>query len=110
MSPERLHKARQYIGRHFSEPITISEIAAQFHIEPSYFSRMFKKEFGVTAIEYLTSCRIDRAKELLKGRRAVRDVAALCGYQDQFYFSRMFKKATGISPSEFQQDAEARTS
>ena len=110
VSPERLYKARQYIGRHFREPITISEVAAQFHIEPSYFSRMFKKEFGVTAIEYLTSCRIDQAKELLKGRRAVRDVAALCGYQDQFYFSRMFKKATGLSPSEFQQDAEARTS
>lgn len=108
VSSARLQKAHRYISKHFNEPITIREIAEHFHIEPSYFSRMFKKEFGVTAIEYLTSCRLEQAKLLLKGDRTIHDVAILCGYQDQFYFSRIFKGAIGMSPSEFQQAAAER--
>ncbi len=105
VSHERLQQAMCYIATHFQQPLTINEIAEQYHIAPTYFSKMFKKEFGITAIESLTACRIDHAKSLLAQKRyTIREIAELCGYTDPFYFSRIFKGVTGVSPSEYTPD------
>lgn len=102
VSAGRLLAAKKYIDEHFQDNITVNEIACRFHIAPSYFSKMFKKEFSVTAIEYLTNCRIEYAKKLLRqGSCPVREVAELCGYTDAGYFSRIFKEVTGVPPSAF---------
>lgn len=105
VSGERLERAREYISSHFQEQLSINEIATQFHIAPTYFSKMFKKEFGITAIEFLTQCRIEHAKTLLRQKQyTVREITELCGYSDPYYFSRIFKGVTGISSSEFEEN------
>lgn len=102
VSVERLQRAREYIRDHFQDVLSINEIANQFHIAPTYFSKMFKKEFGITAIEFLTQCRIEHAKNLLKQKQySIHEIADLCGYSDPYYFSRIFKAETGISPSKY---------
>ncbi len=72
-----------------------------FHYD--YLRKLFKKEMGVTPLEYMTRMRMKKAESLLLSMGAqdysVAEVACLCGYEDPLYFSRVFKKTFGISPS-----------
>ena len=65
-----------------------------------YFRRCFAEEMGKTPLAYMTSLRIERAKNLLVQRFpiSVESVAERCGFSDSFYFSKLFKKHTGLSP------------
>jgi len=61
-----VQQAMKYILQHFSERITLNQIAEHVHLNSSYFSIQFKKENGKNFIDYLKECRIEKAKELLK--------------------------------------------
>lgn len=68
-----------------------------------YFRRCFKKEFGVSPIEYLTDLRITKAKQLLvqEDFAGVGSVAFQCGFADSLYFSTCFKKHRGMPPLQY---------
>lgn len=97
-----LDRARSYVESHYSENITIEQLARMAELSPKYFVTLFKKTYGKTAIDYLTEVRVNRAKQLML-QEAVRlkDVAYRVGYNDEFYFSRMFKKEVGVSPTAY---------
>ena len=59
-------EACKYVSLRLDQRITLDEVAGCLHLNPSYFSRMFKKETGVTFIEYVTRMKMERAKELLR--------------------------------------------
>ncbi|MCY1251201.1 HTH-type transcriptional activator Btr [compost metagenome] len=68
----------------------------------SNFSRLFKKQTGVSFVEYLTQLRMEKAKELLlRPDEKVYEIALAVGYQDSRYFSQIFRKYTGDTPSEY---------
>ena len=97
-----LRKAINYINEHYSEQLTLYEVAAHTFVTTFYISRMFKKELGTTFVDYLNDLRIEKAKELLKNvRYKSYEVASLVGIPDPHYFSRLFKKHSGITPSEY---------
>ena len=63
---------------------------------------MFKRVTGVNYTQYLTDCRMERAKELLLADNAqVQEIAESLGYSQGHYFSKIFKQYTGLSPSEY---------
>jgi two-component system, response regulator YesN len=67
-----------------------------------YFSVIFKKETGITYINYLTNIRVEKAKDLLlNSDLKVYEVAYEVGYDNPTYFSTLFKKLTGISPFDY---------
>lgn len=84
---------------------SIEETLSGIHLSPDHFRKLFKKETGMTPLEYLIQKRIDYARELLSlqkiNRYKIKEVAILCGFDDQYYFSRLFKKVTGFSPAEY---------
>ena len=91
-----------YIKEHFSEEITLDDVARQVDISPYYFSKLFKQEVGENFIEYLTQTRIAKAKEyLVNPKYSIKEICGLCGYSDPNYFSRIFRKYEGVSPSEY---------
>ena len=91
-----------YIKEHFSEEITLDDVARQVDISPYYFSKLFKQEVGENFIEYLTQTRISKAKEyLVNPKYSIKEICGLCGYSDPNYFSRIFRKYEGVSPSEY---------
>jgi two-component system, response regulator YesN len=92
-----------YLKAHFSEQVSISEIAATFNLEPSYLSRMFKNHTGISPMEYLTKLRIEKAKELILSDPNImlKDIMEIVGYNNQYYFSKIFKTVMGITPSEY---------
>ncbi len=97
-----IKKAIHYIGEHFHENITLSEIADEVHLNPSYLSSVFKSTTGASFKDYLNTVRIEECKRLLLHTDySLVDIAIACGYEDQSYFSKVFKKYTGISPKQY---------
>ena len=94
--------ALKIIDYNYSSPITIEQISKRVSLNPSYFSRIFTEQVGMSPKQYLLNKRLTRAKELLKETNAsVFEIANSVGYDDQLYFSRIFKKHIGISPTEY---------
>lgn len=95
--------AIQYFNESFSQNISIEEYAAGHHISACWFIRSFKRYTGLTPLQYITSIRINKAKELLQvSNYPIQEIANIVGYEDPLYFSRIFKKQTGHAPSKFQ--------
>jgi len=94
--------AAAWIDRHFYEELTLTALAEQFHVEHSYFSRVFRQEIGESPVLYITGKRIEKAKQYIEeGKKSLTEVAFMVGYDDYTYFSRVFRKNTGVSPREY---------
>ncbi len=91
-----------YIEDHYSEKISLDQIAENMYLSPFYISRIFKGETGYTPIRHLINLRLEKAKALLEGgyQGSIQEVAALVGYDDAYHFSKLFKKRYGVSPSQ----------
>lgn len=91
-----------YIEDHYSEKISLDQIAENMYLSPFYISRIFKSETGNAPIRYLINIRLEKARELLEGgyEGSIQEVAAQVGYDDAYHFSKLFKKRYGISPSQ----------
>ena len=98
-------KITEYIKENYRKEISITAMADDFHLNPTYMSRVFKARTGRTPTRYLTELRINRARKLLieKPELEIKSIAIQLGFQDQNYFSRLFKKETGRSPVDFRQ-------
>lgn len=97
-----VNKAKEYIIRHYQKPITLSEVADAIHVNGSYLSHLFTEVTGETYVQYLSSCRIERAKELLENKQLkVYEIGEMVGYQNPRYFSVIFCKFTGMTPNEY---------
>ncbi|WP_159888355.1 response regulator transcription factor [Paenibacillus puerhi] len=97
-----IRQAVQFIEEQLHEPLGMSDIAAQIHLNPSYFSSLFKEQTGLTFSEYVTRKRLQKAKELLvQTRIPVADISDRVGYQTAKYFIKLFKDYEGISPTQY---------
>ncbi|WP_199621816.1 helix-turn-helix domain-containing protein [Paenibacillus alkalitolerans] len=92
-----------YIRRHLNTNCTVKDYADQVHLSPSYFANLFKKETGMSVMQFVAKERIERAKKLLLEDIQIQDIAFELGYVDRPYFSDVFKKHTGMTPTEFRQ-------
>lgn len=99
---ELMKKALSYISRNFASPITLDDVAKQVHLNPAYFSSIFKQSIGSSFKEYLNMVRIEESKRLLANTDySVIDIAVATGFEDQSYFSKVFKKYTGLTPKQY---------
>lgn len=102
ISEEKIQQAAKYISDHYSQNLTLAEVAGQAYMSQTYFSKKFKKVTGLNFREYLLSVRIRAADELmLQSDLSVGEVAGICGFSDANYFGDVFKKIKGISPMKY---------
>lgn len=96
---KRLEQAISYIDTHYSEKITLDEVAAAAYMSSNYFSSYFRKVTGISFSEYVTRIRISRARELLRDTdKSVMEIAMECGFHNISNFYRLYKKHVGKPP------------
>ena len=99
---ESMREVLDYIGRHFTEQLTVRDISRLFSYNETHFCRRFKKATGLTLMEYIRILRLEQAEVLLKTEEGeIREIAWRCGFRDESYFSRVFKEFNGKTPREF---------
>ena len=96
---------RRYIDMHFKESLTLEQLAEESHMNKYYLSHAFKREYGVSPINYMISRRIEESKYLLaETDLSMSQIAQLLGFSSLSYFSQVFRRTQGISPKEYRQN------
>ncbi|SCW65928.1 iron complex transport system substrate-binding protein [Paenibacillus tianmuensis] len=91
--------ALRYIHEHYTEAVTMDQLADLLGCSSSYMYRLFKAETGKSPNDYIIGIRMEQARQyLLTTQLNLREIARSVGYSDVYYFSRLFKKQFGVSP------------
>lgn len=99
---EIIKKAIYFISNNFSKDISLEQVSNEVHLNPAYFSTIFKQSTGSSFKEYLNIVRIEESKRLLTNTDyPLLDIAVASGFEDQSYFSKVFKKFTGFTPKQY---------
>ena len=97
--------AINYIRDHFSEQLTLEQVAQELNISRSYLALIFKKETSLTFSTWLRKYRIGKAKELLKNTNMSQDdICTEVGIYDSSYLCRLFKEYEHLSPDEYRKN------
>ena len=98
---------RRYIDTHFKEQLTLELLAEEAHMNKFYLSHAFKREYGVSPINYMISKRIEESKYLLaETDLSLTRIAQLLGFSSLSYFSQVFRRTQSISPMEYRHNAK----
>ena len=99
---DELDYAVAYIQRYYYKKLTAGQVADYMNFSPDYFSRRFKKRFGISYSEYLTLHRLKIGKKFLtETDESIQWIAYTLGFTDAAYFTRVFKKHCHMSPTEY---------
>ncbi len=94
----------EYIGKNFTNALSIREIAGALHLNESYLMRRFKQETGGTIQHAITQKRINEACRLLAGSNlTITEAGALAGFHSSAYFSLLFREQIGLTPSQYRE-------
>jgi|GEM_PF-331947 len=97
-----IEKVKSYIAENMDKELSLSSISRLVFMNPTYFSELFKKETGKNFVEYVTKCRLNAAKDLLKNSELkMSEISCKIGYESLNYFYKVFKKYEGITPKEY---------
>jgi len=98
-----------YMKHSYDKDIRIEDVAAYVNLERGYFSKLFRRQTGVSPRKWLTSFRMEKAAALLESTDlTIAEIAMSVGYIDQLYFSKLFHLAAGVSPTEYRARAKGR--
>lgn len=102
LSKSQLQNVFDYVHSHLDQDIALSDIAGILNLSQYHFCRLFKQSTGVTPHQYLTRCRIDRAKQLLKTTKlTITEIAFEVGLTNHSSFTRLFRQYMGMTPKAF---------
>ncbi|MBD2843908.1 AraC family transcriptional regulator [Paenibacillus sp. IB182496] len=91
-----------YARRHFTEPLTVEQLAGMAGLGRASYSALFRQLTGDKPLSYLNRLRLNRAKELLLlGDDPLREIARAVGYRDEGYFNRLFRARFGCAPKAY---------
>lgn len=96
----RIEQMAEFLRGRYRDPVGRLDLAERFQLTPQYVNALFKRELGVTPVDFLNQRRIDKAVGLLRDGASVKDAAEAVGFSDAFYFSKVFKRIRGVPPSE----------
>ena len=95
---------RRYIDHHFKESLTLDQLAEEAHMNKFYLSHAFKREYGVSPINYMISRRLEESKYLLaETDLSMSQIAQLLGFSSLSYFSQVFHRTQNVTPLEYRQ-------
>lgn len=102
---ERIRQILQYIQKHYTENITLEDLAEQIHLCKSESCRLFKRYMNETMFAYLLDYRIERSLELLRQTDwSITQIAGCVGFVSAGYYARIFRRKMGCSPLEYRKN------
>lgn len=103
-----INQAELFILNNFRSRLTLEDVSGEVALSPTYFSRLFKAEKGITFKSYLNNMRFEYAKKLLEhSNMTVVQICAECGFNDYPNFVRRFKQYTGAYPEKYRKRRES---
>jgi AraC-like DNA-binding protein len=108
LTTHRFAAVVHYIKQHLTEQLSVEKLSAVACMSKATFFRMFKREFGLTPVEYIVRERLAEAKRLL--RHPLASVAEVClraGFNNLSYFQSLFKKYEGLTPGAYKKQCVA---
>lgn len=100
-----VHNAVQFIQLNFASKITLEDAARHVYLSPTYLSRVFKQEAGVSFTHFLNNVRVEKSKKLLAMTdMRLAEIALSCGFEDQSYYTKVFKAFTGMTPQTYRRE------
>lgn len=100
--PEAVRAAKAYIMDNLVEPMSLDQVAAQVHVSPYHFCKIFKRATGMTFTDFVGRARVEKARKMLmRPQCRITEVAYDVGFQSLSHFNRSFRRVTGESPTEF---------
>lgn len=105
-----IQEALDYMHTHYTDNQCKDSLCEMFFLNKNYFSRIFKKETGLTPTQYICELRLKKAIQLLNfTNMTISEIAGYVGYQDALYFSRIFKNKMNMSPKEYRKKFTEKT-
>jgi AraC family transcriptional regulator len=102
LPPHKLKAAIAYIHDHLDQPISLGDMATVVQMSPHYFATLFKQSIGVAPYQYVTQCRIERAKQLLiRPELSIVEICHQVGFQNQSHFTKVFREHVNITPKAY---------
>ena len=100
-----VEKILRYIDQHYHRDLSLDQCSELTGLHPNYISQLFRKETGVTFVQYLHHLRVEKAKELLKRDRnlPVQVIGSQVGFENPQHFMKVFKKITGCTPGTYRE-------
>jgi two-component system response regulator YesN len=97
-----IRRIKEIIASRLEQDISLQYLAEQVNLNHRYLSVLFKSETGVNLSDYVTQCRMEKAKGLLKHTQLkIQDISRLTGYPNAKYFMSVFKQMVGCTPTEY---------
>jgi AraC-like DNA-binding protein len=97
----RINSVIRYLYDHFSEELSLKQVADRFHISGSHLCSLFKLATGMSLHQFIRSIRIMKAQELLERGYSVTEVHTATGFGDLSHFIRAFRRHVGVSPKSY---------
>lgn len=102
---EYIKESIRYIQSHYQENISLAEVASYLHVNPTYFSHMFKSCVGINYVDYVKELRIKKACDYLENYDIkIKDIGEAIGIPNRKYFSKIFKNMVGTSPLQYKKE------
>lgn len=107
-SAQAMMQCQVYLEQHYAEDLSLDTVAQHFFYNSSYFSILFKSNFGISFTDYVQRIRMQKARELLLQTDAkIAEIGRQTGYRDIKYFAKVFKKTFAHTPEEYRRYARS---
>jgi AraC-like DNA-binding protein len=105
----RIVRAKLFIDENFSLPIDLGNVSGEACFSRFHFARLFRDIYGMTPHQYLTSVRMDKARELLENDASVKEACFAVGFDSVASFTALFKRRLGLTPAAYQRARQERS-
>jgi AraC-like DNA-binding protein len=90
-----------YINTNINDEITIDSLSNKFYFNRTYIMKRFKKELGISIVNYINILRIYNSLKYLKEDKKILEIALLNGFNSQEYYTEIFRNVIGVNPLKY---------